>query len=422
MGTRFPTHASLVLAGLVHVLGACKPSGVLVLPPTTQDAPDSGLSLAEPGLSVPPYVQLREPGSAHLRFEMVLDDRASEVEVSMDGGAVEVLEPELWASDVDYSWDVGDPDVAHPDQPGLHVIHELIFEDLMPGTQVAYTVHAPDEEPWSGSFRMPPPPGEPFRVAFVGDTLWPVSASIYTDMATHEPDLLLHGGDLQYQTYADDTWSGSMYDQAPVAARALFQPTIGNHEYEGLDEFGLMYSRLFSQMGDSGPIEYYAFTYGGWRFFALNGETDLGDEGSLQQVWLDAQLERVAEDPDIIGTVAFLHRPSYTLGRHMPELDVRDALEPRFGGGRGALVLAAHNHSYERFEVDGTTWLVDGGGGAGLYDIDEHLDYLPEDAELRVTGSTSHGYTILDFEGDGSIVLRRFALGQGLVDEVTLQP
>ena len=133
MGTRFPTHASLALAGVLQVLGACKPTGVLVLPPTTQDAPDSGLSLAEPRLSVPPYVQLREPGSAHLRFEMVLDDRASEVEVSMDGGAVEVLEPELWASDVDYSWDVGDPDVAHPDQPGLHVIHELIFEDLAPG-------------------------------------------------------------------------------------------------------------------------------------------------------------------------------------------------------------------------------------------------------------------------------------------------
>jgi len=422
MGTCSPTLAGLLLSGLSLSLVACNSPGEVVLPTVQEEPPDTGPTVDEPRLSVPPYVQVRGPDSVHLRFEMVLDDRASEVEVAVNGGEVEVLEPELWASDVDYSWEVGDPDVLHPDHPGLHVIHELIFEDLEPGAEVAYTVHAPDQEAWSGSFRMPPPPGEPFRVGFVGDTLWPVSASIYDEMATHEPDLLLHGGDLQYQTYADDTWSGSMHDQAPVASGALFHPTIGNHEYESYDEFGLMYSRLFSEMGDSGPIEYYAFTYGGWRFFALNGETDLGDEGSLQQAWLDAELALVAEDPDIIGTVAFLHRPPYTLGRHMPDFDLREALEPRFGSQRGALVLAAHNHSYERFEVEGTTWLVDGGGGAHLYDIDENIDFLPEDAELRVTGSTSYGYTILDFEGDGSVQLRRYSLGQGLVDEVTLDP
>jgi hypothetical protein len=59
----------------------------------------------------------------------------------------------------------------------------------------------------------------------------------------------------------------------------------------------------------------------------------------------------------------------------------------------------------------GIHYVVDGGGGALLYDPNEDLGKAdaerPGESALRVAVSESHGATVIDFEEDGSIAVER---------------
>jgi 3',5'-cyclic AMP phosphodiesterase CpdA len=64
--------------------------------------------------------------------------------------------------------------------------------------------------------------------------------------------------------------------------------------------------------------------------------------------------------------VAF-HQPVSSCSYHGPDAAVRRAWVPLFDG-HVDLVLAGHNHTYERFTApDGTPYVTTGGGGASLY-------------------------------------------------------
>jgi acid phosphatase len=64
--------------------------------------------------------------------------------------------------------------------------------------------------------------------------------------------------------------------------------------------------------------------------------------------------------------VVVFHHPVSSCSAHDPVRQVREAWVPRFAD-RVDLVLAGHNHTYERFTAAGTPYVTTGGGGAPLY-------------------------------------------------------
>ena len=83
--------------------------------------------------------------------------------------------------------------------------------------------------------------------------------------------------------------------------------------------------------------------------------------GDTQRSWLEADL--AASDAPF--TVVVLHRPPFSSGSHGSSDGVRDAFVPLFAD-RVDLVLAGHDHDYERTHaIDGVTYIVTGGGGIG---------------------------------------------------------
>ena len=65
--------------------------------------------------------------------------------------------------------------------------------------------------------------------------------------------------------------------------------------------------------------------------------------------------------------VVLFHHPGWSCSAHPPEPGVVQRWLPIFGDDVD-LVLAGHNHTYERFSgLDGTTYVTTGGGGAKLY-------------------------------------------------------
>lgn len=379
---------------LLALLSACLPSD----PDADATCPTpAGAPAEDVALSSHPWAQIGRDG-IRLRVEVHEDDRDVPIEVGPSDGCPSPVDGTRSTVTRSFAWPTGSSPVPWPDRAGAHTLHEVVLTDLEPGARYSWRVHAGPTQTLVGSFRAPPAPGASFSAVFTGDTMAPVDVEVHQAMGRHGADLYLHGGDLQYQTLALDTWAGSMWAASPVLRHALLHVAPGNHEYEGQDEFEQVYRRWFGDAGYDGANGYHAVDYGGARFLFLDSEDGLHEPASAQVAWLRQQL---TDAKGRLAAVPIFHRPARTLGNHAPRLDIREVLEPLFHQHDVRLVLTSHNHSYERFEVDGITWIVEGGGGALLTDVHAQVPSRPDELPHRRAASRTHGYLHLVFDASG---------------------
>ena len=374
--------------------------------------PDSGPPAPFRGLSKGPYVQLVGPGRARLRFESRVEEPFT-VRLTRDGGD-ETPEPTLSPMELTYERDALGMERYYPDEPGLHVVQEVIVEGLAPGEEVRWEVTPLEGEARTGSFVAARAPDAGFRMGWLSDTSFPTANDGIGVLAAQSPDLVLHGGDITYQANPFDTWNHMSAAMAPLFSRAPMQLCVGNHEFENHDEITVQYERLFAGQGDpGGDARWFAYTYGGVRFVHVDTESGaLLEMSDTQIAWIEAELSAAAADPDIFYPIVCIHRPTYTFSKHAPgDLSVREYLHGRFLEHGVPLVLAGHAHCYERFAVDGITYVVDGGGGAVPYDPNEDLEDImrerPEEIALRQAVSRTHGVLTVDVAGDGGLTITR---------------
>jgi hypothetical protein len=369
--------------------------------PQAEPRPDAPFSLSKQ-----PYVQRVGPRAVRLRFETRLEE-ALRVRLFRARGELD-LQPTLSPAELQFSRELFDEsDDYLPDHPGLHVLQEVVVDDLELGEEVSWEVHA--------------------DLGWISDTSWPLSLPSAAVLAAQAPGVLLHGGDLQYQTSPLDTWRGMSRSLAPLTSEALAHFIVGNHEFEDGDEIHQMYDRLYRGQGDGAPdSRHFAFGYGGLRLLCLDSESgEVGEPSDPQWSWLDGELALAAADADVRQVIIALHRPTYTLSKHVPSSTaVRDALHSRLLDRGVKLVLAGHAHCYERFEVDGVTYVVDGGGGALLYDPNEGLEEAdelrPGESALRSASERSHGVCVVDLAAGGTLSVTRFDQDGRVTDRVDI--
>ena len=385
---------------------------------------DSGASVTP--LSKQPFMQFGPQGEARLRFE-TLTEQGLDVRLERMGALSQEYLATTQTTQIDYTWpqeDIFAQAVPHRDLPGLHTLQQVRFEGLELGARYEWIVHQGDGVETRGSFLAGAPPDRGFRVGWISDTQFPACREVITALAAQSPDLVIHGGDLQYMSSPLDTWNGFFANMHPLLSLAPIHSCIGNHEYEDFDEFDIQYSRLFEGHGDAGStIEYAALTYGNVRFLLLNSETDFDQRDSAQFQWMLDQFDAIEAD-GIRHTIVVFHHPVFTFGRHFPRLAARDVLHPIFVERRVTMVMSGHNHCYERFEVDGITYVVDGGGGANTTDpsasLEEVLMQRPGDQDLREAVERSTGSIILEFGADGTIGLERIDESGFIQDSATI--
>lgn len=407
------------LSVTVLLPAGCKPD------PADTGVEDTGSAVPPLTVSKVPWISLQGDGTARLRFE-TREELPASVTILV-GEDTEAPVPTLSAEELDYSWadSEGVEDVGIlPDKPGIHVIQDILLTDLPRDTVVSWSVDFGDGVQHAGTFRTDPGPDSDFVLGWLADTMYPINAEACTRLADAGVDVVVHGGDIQYQSHPLDTWTGFFATAASLTSQAACHFVVGNHEYEDQDEIVVMYERLVAGQGE-GAARYFAFCYGGVRFICVDTETGgLEDPDGGQQQWLVAELEAAAADPDIRVTVVCMHRPFFTFSKHWPQTPtVRDAIHPLLLQHGVPLVLAGHAHCYEHFVVDGIHYVVDGGGGAFTYDPDEDLADAqaarPEEVELRVAVSRTHGVLRATFSGN-TIVLERLDIDGGITDSVTI--
>ncbi len=129
-------------------------------------------------------------------------------------------------------------------------------------------------------------------------------------------------------------------------------PTFGNHD---VPQLGAQF-KLFGV-----DRAYYNIKSGDLEIFVLYSE----NFNQAQRDWLASALQASSARWKIVA----LHRPLYSSGLHGGARALRQSLEPLLSQYRVALLLAGHDHDYERLEAKGITHIVSGGGGAYLRDF-----------------------------------------------------
>ena len=405
---------SLGLGALIATptLGACGDDGE---PTTPGGVPPEIVDPAHRILKGP-WVQLIGPHEASLRFESRWERDFDVIVERASGTQTHRATPN--PVELDYARPALGKD-AIPDERGRHILYELTFSNLEPGERVRWTLSGEDELPeevaLSGEFLAPVAPGSAFRFGWIADTMYPTGDAPLARLIAEAPDVVLHGGDLVYDTNPLDSWNGVMTKYRGIGKIAAMHVIPGNHEHEAQDEFEIQFKRLFAGQGSpGGATRYFSFTYGHVLFIGLDSEAgELNDLDSEQMQWLVQRLEDANADDSIGEIIVGFHRPLFTLSDDAPgNTSVRDTLHPLFLAHGVRLVFSGHVHSYERFNVDGITYIVDGGGGALLYNPSAKLEQLqetrPADVAARQFVSQSTGVCIIDFDTDGSFVLQRF--------------
>ena len=220
-----------------------------------------------------------------------------------------------------------------------------------------------------------------YRLAAVGDvgSQDEHEAAVAKLVASWKPQAVLTLGD---NIYPD---GGGSYDDAIGAYYAnfigsyhgrfgagamenRFWPSAGNHDWAG-NEALANYRAFFTLPEGPGGERYYDVALdaeGLAHLYVIDSDPHEPDGigvDSKQARWLEESLKANAAKA-CFHIVTFHHPPYTTLTGHGPAA----ALRWPFKAWGVDLVLNGHNHHYERFVVDGLTYVIAGHGGAHLYE------------------------------------------------------
>lgn len=263
-----------------------------------------------------------------------------------------------------------------------------------------------------------PSPVPATRFAVIGDygMEGEPAAAVAGLVASWAPDFVLTLGDNNYPDGAAETIDrnvGQYYSNfiAPYsgafgsgAAESRFFPVLGNHDWVvGYPE---PYLHYFKPPGNG---RYYRIDRGPISICCLDsmpGEPDGWTIDSPQAAWLQAEL---AAAPGPWKLVA-MHHPPFSSGHH----GSCDWMRWPFAAWGAQLVLAGHDHNYERIVRDGITYVVNGLGGGARY-----APGMSGVEGSQIFFNADHGAMLI--EADATTLRARFVTrAEHMIDEFTL--
>lgn len=275
--------------------------------------------------------------------------------------------------------------------------------NLAPDTAFAYQVLHDGAQPVPGAFRTGPHGrGAGFRFTSFGDQSIPASVGLglgpasvnagYVVDAVDALDPLFHlvNGDLCYANASDapvETWTSFFTNIMRSARHRPWMPAAGNHENEvGNGPQGYLSYQTRFELPDNGSADFrgnwYAFTVGSIRVVSLNSDDVCLQDGGFssvrrdhvpgyqaagydpyvrgysrgqQRAWLEAELSAARRSTDIDWIVVCMHQVAMSSAHfNGADLGIRQELLPLFDRYGVDLVLAGHEHHFERtFPVRG---------------------------------------------------------------------
>jgi tartrate-resistant acid phosphatase type 5 len=257
------------------------------------------------------------------------------------------------------------------------------------------------------------------RFAAIGDYGYagPAERDVANLIKSWNPDFIITLGDNNYDlgdsTTIDQNIGQYFHEYiyqykghyGPRTSSNRFFPSLGNHDYYTRN--GEAYRDYFTLPGNG---RYYDFVRGDVHLFALNSDPQEPDgitANSTQAQWLRAALAASTSRWNVV----YLHHAPYSSGPH----GNTEALQWPFREWGASVVVAGHDHDYERVLADGLLYLVNGTGGRSL-----HKSTKQPIAESKFFFNGDYGAMLFDATPD-SLSIRFFTRKQALVDSYVLR-
>jgi len=280
--------------------------------------------------------------------------------------------------------------------------HRVVLKNLPPGTECRYRVVVGDQATPFFRFTTAPARAAPFRFAVYGDTGGGAAEHerIAKAIHSHRPAFVVHTGDFVPQGDMGRAFPAEFFVPArELLAECPLVPAPGDNDRKAMDA----YADYFSQPKDRAC---FTWTYGDVQFFVLNSN-DLIAPDTPQGRWLAETLAASRAR----WKIAVLHHPLFSSGLHGSQHGVRRAVLLPFLQYGVDLVLAGHDHLYERSHAiaagpepsaNAFVHIVTGGGGNRLYPV------IPQPWSARA--ASRHHFCVFEAEGDE---IRGTAFGDG---------
>lgn len=232
--------------------------------------------------------------------------------------------------------------------------------------------------------------GEPqLPMAVIGDTQrtsWMESIFMFREENDRERELLLshllrtkfgllvHLGDMVFDGASASEWKEFDRWFAPVFARGIpVIPAVGNHEYWGNNQKAL--ANLTARFPWLASSRWHARIYESLGLIMIDSNISEYTEAdwTRQVAWFDSTLREMEANPNVNAVLVFSHHPPFTNSTTIDDASylAKSFLPNFFASEKTIAFISGHVHGYERFALNGRTFIVSGGGGGPRLPVHE---------------------------------------------------
>jgi hypothetical protein len=242
----------------------------------------------------------------------------------------------------------------------LDNLHRVIINDLDPSTKYFYKVKSDDIESNIFTFHTSFEKDDEITFIVYGDSRgvwdnWQNASIVAKEIENHNPNLVLHSGDLVKDGNYIDQWL-DFFSVSDYIHNSTLIPILGNHEYYG--------SPFFNYFELPNNERWFSFDYGPVHFVGLDSNY-VSPLRLIQLIWLIKDLKSNNQP----FTCVYFHYPVYSSGSHGSTFYLRLLWKPIFDYFNVDIVFNGHDHNYERGIVRDINYIVTGGGGAPLRSV-----------------------------------------------------
>jgi acid phosphatase type 7 len=177
----------------------------------------------------------------------------------------------------------------------------------------------------------------------------PEGAAATAKLIEQIPGTVFAAGDLVYEKGSAEEFK-NCYDPAWGRFKDRTRPALGNHEY--VDPSASGYFQYWGEQAGPRGKGYYSYELGDWHIVVLNTNCSVKElggcgAGSPQETWLKEDLRK----RPTACIAAYGHHALFSSGvfqRHAVHPELKQLWEDLYAA-HADLVLAGHEHSYERF-------------------------------------------------------------------------
>jgi len=189
---------------------------------------------------------------------------------------------------------------------------------------------------------------------------------IIDEITRREPAFVTHLGDLTTRGSSKKHWEQFDDFHKEFRERKIpYFPILGNHEFYGSNDRALQ--NYFGRFPHLSERRWYSFIWKNIGFILVDSNFSrlTMEEREQQRKWYIEELERFEKDEKIDYVIVCCHEPPFTNSRVVRPNEKVKAIfaDPFLKYGKTSFFFSGHSHSYERFQIEGKSFVVSGGGG-----------------------------------------------------------